>query len=689
MKITGSTKKRAALCCAAIMSFPILLGLKAEENIKPEKVIENPVSENAEDESAETEKIDEPEKVAKPEDVNGTEDIDENKEADKSEEIDEPEDIDESEDTDEPETDENDKTEEPEENLSSGIEIEAPLTQSDIMVRDYIQQFEGRTIVDIAYEGASKETLQVFRNSIMAHVGDTFSTEVALRDRRVLKDLGIFYEAYQTFTEIPEGVIITYHVIENPVLKDVEFSGNTVFSDDELKKLITIKHGAIIDQNILHDNLAAIQEKYRAAGYVYIRIIDPSPNLDTSGILSLKVNEGILEDYKIKGNTRTKDYVILREMRQKPGTPFNANAMQRSIERLYNLGFFEAVNIKPLSGVEPNAVVLEVEVKERRTGTFAIGAGYSTKEGLLGMISLSDTNFLGMGDSIGLAFETSADENDAHGYRFSYKKPWLDEKETSGAFQLYNRTYQYYDYDTHGDLKERYMRKYEGGEFTFSRPFSEYSTNYVTVRQRKDAYVRHVVGGNAGDRSGNTEWLSDNFGTTRSIGFQHVTDTRDNIYNPTRGNRVALGGEFSGMFGGDFSYQKYNIEHQHFLKAGHAQVWALKAEYGIGEGDMTEFNQFRVGGQNSLRGYRDDQFRGSRMALTTLEYRFPLAKIVQGIVFTDWGGAWNSGFFPKGDDIYGSIGAGLALNTPLGPLRLDYGRGKQGGRIHFSVGGGF
>ena len=142
--------------------------------------------------------------------------------------------------------------------------------------------------------------------------------------------------------------------------------------------------------------------------------------------------------------------------------------------------------------------------------------------------------------------------------------------------------------------------------------------------------------------------------------------------------------------GGDFNFQKYDIEHQQFFKAGdHSQVWASKIAYGFGHGDLTEFNQFRVGGQNTLRGYRDDQFRGSRMLLGTLEYRFPLAKKVQGIVFADGGGAWNSGFFPGGGDLYGSVGVGVSLNTPLGPLRLDYGRGKQGGRFHFTVGGVF
>ena len=148
--------------------------------------------------------------------------------------------------------------------------------------------------------------------------------------------------------------------------------------------------------------------------------------------------------------------------------------------------------------------------------------------------------------------------------------------------------------------------------------------------------------------------------------------------------------EFGGLWGGDFKFQKVGVDHQQYYKAGnHSQVWMLRGAYGFGHGDMTEFNQFRVGGQDGLRGYRDDQFRGNRMALATIEYRFPFSKSVQGIIFGDGGGAWNKGFFPGGGDLYGSVGLGVALNTPFGPLRLDYGRGSQGGRFHFNVGGAF
>ena len=373
-------------------------------------------------------------------------------------------------------------------------------------------------------------------------------------------------------------------------------------------------------------------------------------------------------------------------MRQKPGEPFNANQARRSMQRVYNLGFFEDVNVKMNPGVEPNAVVMEIDVKEKRTGSFGIGAGYSSSDGMVGMVSISDTNFRGMGDTISLSYEMSGDDTDARGYTFMYRRPWLDKKETSGTVRLYNRTYEYDDYNANGDHVESFMRKYSGGEFTLSRPMSEYSTNFITLKNRKDRYVRHTENGLAGDRSLNAPWIGKNFGTTRSVTLEHVTDTRDNVYEPTTGARASLSAEFAGL-GGDFNFQKYTISDAQYFKVGHAQVLVARGQYGVGNGSISEYNQFRLGGQDTIRGYREDQFRGNRMALLSLEYRFPIVSKVTGALFTDYGGAWDSGFAPE--NLHGSVGVGLGLNTPIGPLRLDYGRGSQGGRVHFRVGGTF
>ncbi len=552
-------------------------------------------------------------------------------------------------------------------------------------IAEHMKSFEGQTIVDTAFEGTTKMTEATAKAAINMHTGDMFTVKGLNKDRDAIYDTGYFYDLYPTFEKVPEGVVITYHVLENPVLSSVKIVGNTVESDEVLYNLLTVKQGELLNSRMLQQNVQAIQNQYRKDGYILAKITDM--NIDRNGNLVLKVNEGTLESYKIKGNTKTKERVILREMRQKPGEPFNSKQARRSLQRVYNLGFFEDVNIKMNPGVEPNAVEVELDVKEKRTGSFGIGAGYSSEDGVLGMISVGDTNFRGTGDAVSLTFEKSGDDSDAHGYSFSYRRPWLDEKETAGTFRIYNRTYEYDDYDTDGHHKESYMRQYSGGEITLSRPVSEYSTNYITLRNRKDKYVRHTENGNAGNRQG-TQWEKDNFGTTRSVTLEHVTDTRDNIYNPTTGGRISLTGEVAGL-GADFDFQKMTVEDQRYVKVGHAQVLAMRGQFGAGRGHISEFNLFKVGGQSSLRGYREDQFRGTRMALATLEYRFPIVSKVQGALFTDWGGAWYNDWAPGADDIQGSVGVGLSLNTPIGPLRLDYGRGKNGGRIHFTVGGSF
>ncbi len=553
-------------------------------------------------------------------------------------------------------------------------------------IEKYSKEYEGQTIVDTVFEGTTAVSEATAKAALSMKTGDMFTVNGMNKDREAIYNTGYFYDLFPTFQKVPEGVVVTYHVLENPIIKSVEITGNTIYKTEELRSYISVKNGEILNSRNLQQNVQAIKERYRNDGYILAKVTDM--NIDNNGNLTLKINEGVLEGYKVKGNTKTKDYVILREMRQKPGQPFNSKLARRSMQRVYNLGFFEDVNIKMNPGVEPNAVVMELDVKEKRTGTFGIGAGYSTADGVIGMVSVGDTNFRGTGDAVSITYERSGNAKDAHGFTFAWRHPYLDKKETVGTLRIYNRTYEYSDYDTNGNLKESYMRKYAGGEITLGRPVSEYSTNYITFRNRTDSYVRHTKNGNMGDRSNNWAWRNSNFGTTRSVTFEHVTDTRDNIYNPTEGGRVSLSAEVAGL-GGDFNFQKATIEDQRYFKVGHAQVIAVRGKYGLGNGEISEFNQFKVGGQNSLRGYRDDQYRGDHMILATLEYRFPIVSKVQGAIFTDWGGAWFDDFMPKSGAIHGSVGVGLALNTPLGPLRLDYGRGSKGGRVHFSVGGVF
>jgi len=546
-------------------------------------------------------------------------------------------------------------------------------------MKDYV----GQTIVSADIVGLDIVPQSVANNVIQSKPGDTFTVAAVEKDRAAIYDTGYFYDIYPSFEVVPEGIKITYHVLENPILRSVEITGNKMETSETLTGLIKLKTGEILNSKTLNQNVKTIEEQYRKDGYILAKVSDM--NINKEGDLKLVINEGTLEDYAVKGNTKTKERVILREMRMKKGEAFNVKKARRSMQRVYNLGFFEDVNMKLNPGVEPNSVILETDVVEKRTGNFGIGAGYSSSDGIVGMISVGDTNFRGTGDSVKLVYEMSGDDTDAHGYVFSYRRPWLDSKETTGTIRIYNRTYQYDDYDTSGNLTEEYMRKYAGGEISLGRPVSEYSTNYITLRNRKDTYEKYESGT---DRSGANyaDWRKNNFGTTRSVTFEHITDTRDNIYNPTSGSRANLQFEYAGL-GGDFNYQKYTIEDQHYIKVGHAQVIALRGQYGHGNGSIPESAQYKIGGQDSLRGYRDDQFRGNNMYLGTIEYRFPVVTKVTGAIFTDFGAAWNSGWSPEGT--HHSIGVGLQIQTPVGPIRLDYGRGSNGGRVHFNIGGTF
>jgi surface antigen len=549
------------------------------------------------------------------------------------------------------------------------------------------------TVVSVDVVGNEKIAKEDILNVLTVKAGDKFNIKNIEQDRNNIYNTGYFYDNYPSYEVVPEGVKITYHVMENPVLNSVEILGNQVYSTDKIEDMLTVKKGEILNIRQLNTDLANIEASYRQDGYILAKLRDIS--IDESGNLTLTFNEGILEGYVVKGNDKTKDYVITREMRIKPGEVFDAKKARRSMQRVYNLGFFEDVSVKILPGKEdPNNIIMELTVIEKRTGSFGIGAGYSSEDGLLGMVSIGDTNFRGTGDSVKAMYEFGGDGGDDSGYSISYTKPWLDEKETTGTFRIYDRKFEYDDYDNGGDLIETYDKKNQGYELNFGRPTDEYTMNYLGFKINNTEYRGHEDGPYNRDTSQYEEWRDNNFGETRSIIASQVRDTRDNIFYPTEGTRTSLSVEYAGL-GGDFDYTKLTGSVQKYYKVGHAQVLALRGSAGYANEDLPEAALFEVGGQNSVRGYRDGQFSGNKMLMGTMEYRFPLMNKVQGALFTDvgdaWGGkSWGSWSSIEDDlDLHASVGLGLQMQTPIGALRLDYGWGEDGGRLHFNVGGNF
>ena len=511
--------------------------------------------------------------------------------------------------------------------------------------------------------------------------GDLWTPDKVRQDLRLIYELGIFSDVTADFTAIPEGVKVVYNVKENPVLKGIVIQGNQKVAKEKLLPLVTVKTGAVLNSKTVATNLRAIEEYYKGQGYILAKTGDV--NFSPDGILIVKINEGIVEDIVVKGNTRTKTHVVTREMRTKKGQPFNTKDARRSMQKLYNLGFFEDVNLKLQPGKTPGGTVLEVTVVEQKTGTFSIGGGYSASDGLIGIINVGDKNFRGTGDNVNVHWEFGGKASSSGNYSVSYQKPWIDSKQTSLGFTVYNMVAQYNDYDANGDDKATYNRRYRGFDMTLGRPVNDYLSHFITLKNRWDEYVEWVSGQTYSDA-----YIKDNFGLTRSIILSRVFDSRDSNTNPSTGSRYSLSGEFAG-FGGDFNFNKYAAELRHYWKVGKSQVVAAKGMMGYGTGHIPYMQQFTAGGIDTLRGYRDDQFRGNRLFTTTFEYRFPIVKRVQAAFFVDFGNAWQSDSFDLIKDIKAGYGFGISVVSPFGPLRIDYAIGNQGGRAHFSFGGKF
>lgn len=565
----------------------------------------------------------------------------------------------------------------------------------------------GKTITKQIIEGCVNVPETAIKSALKTKPGMEFTESGLNDDLSSIYETGWFYDLRPEFKLVPEGVQVIYHVLENPVYKQTKVNGNTVIDGKKVDACFDLEAGQIANLKQINKCVQKLEEEYRSNGYILARVTDV--HMEQDGTLMVSVNEGIVEGFKVKGNSKCKDYVITREMKLKAGKPFNAKEARRSMQRVYNLGYFEDVNIKLNPGREPNSVEVEISVVEMNTGTFGIGAGYSNADGFVGMVSIGDKNFRGTGDKINIRWEFGGEDN--KNYDFSYTRPWLDDKETAATLNLYDITNEYADYNIDGDEIARYDKKRRGQELTFSRKTNnEFVSNYITLKNRDDIYKGEADGyeGDAdqyyepqfNNNKGKYEsWMpsnyldrrKENFGVTRSITFGRVFDSRDNIYDPHEGKRIGYSLEWAGGLGGDFDFTKFTADYRYYYRAGGESVWALNLGAGYADGDMPLSQRFTMGGSDTLRGYEDDQFRGNSMVKATLEYRFPIVKKVQGVFFTDNGYAWDKRHEDEFDFglIKNSYGVGLRINSPLGPVKLDYGYGEDGGKFHFSFGGQF
>lgn len=572
-----------------------------------------------------------------------------------------------------------------------------------------VNPYVGKLITGLSISGVTAQQQADLLPILTERVGDAVSVDGVFRDVTNLGNTGYFSEVNPVFTTVPEGVKLDFAVTVNPITTGVSFEGNTVYTSEVLTKFMDIQPGQVLNSVYVGQKIQGINAAYARDGYMLAHV--DGIRVDDQGMLHVHIVEGIVEDIIPAGNKKTRDKVITREFVQKKGKPFNKFLVRRSVERVYNLGFFDDVNVRMLPGEQdPNNVIIEIDVLEHKTGTITLGAGYSKSDGLMGIIEFGEENFRGTGDKFKVHWEIGGKKKYKN-YQISYLKPWIDSKGTSLGFSFFNREDEYTDYNEDGNEVAEYNKKSRGFNISFGRQTGEYTRDYLTLESRKDTYkfdpdensengFRYDMNGeraatysyapNGTYNFRDDNYREKNFGRINSITWQKVYDSRDNIYDPTRGRRISYTAQWAGHgLGGDFDFYKFTAEARMYKKLGAKNVLAFRARGGFIQGDAPYSQLFTLGGADSLRGYEDDQFRGKYMYNATLEFRFPIVKKVSGVLFTDIGDAWDAPnvtwYNSKKTFNYG-VGAGVRVTTPIGPVKLDYGVGKHKNKFHFSFG---
>lgn len=586
--------------------------------------------------------------------------------------------------------------------IQPGQDVSLPYGEavSDADLKPYVDKVATAVTVGPVPEAQIEQKLLP---QLAMRVGDAINMDYIRHDLNVIGATGLFSTVKPVFTTVPEGVALNYTVQMNPVVKKIDIVGNESISTADLMKLVATTPGTMLNTAVVSHDVANINSAFANAGYMMSRVSDV--RLDDEGTLHLAISEQRIENINLRGNTKTKNKVIMRELRMKKGDIFNKNAASRSIQRVYNTGYFEDVNVRLLPGQRnPKDVIVEIDVTEQKTGSVTIGAGYSDSDGLVGILGLAETNLRGTGDKVNISWEFGGNTDTNKNYIFSYTHPYLNDAGDSIGFSIFDRESEYDDYNEKGDSVAGYDRRTNGFNITYGRVRSEYVSDYITLETKRTKYTDWHSGynyrndatdpNNAGFDFAGMDYLGKNFGRTNSMTWSHVFDNRDNVYDPTKGKRLSFTGTWAGHgMGGDFDYFKFIAENRLYYKVGRAHVIAVRLMGGIATGDMPYNDLFTLGGADSLRGYEDDEFRGNKMYEVTVEYRYPIAKKIQGVVFTDlgnaWGGVENIPWYHENNKLHYSGGLGFRITTPIGSIRLDYAVGQDGGKFHFSFGGKF
>ena len=492
-------------------------------------------------------------------------------------------------------------------------------------------------------------------------------------------------------------VTITVRVVEGPQYRvgKIDIAGVTLVPDSEIRRQVTFKTGDVFSRSKVRETLRGIGDLYSTIGRASADVLPrtepvsaPAPRMD----VTFEVTEGpevYVERINVSGNVRSQDKILRRELQLAEGELFTLQKLNRSRQRLVNLGYFETVNVTTGAGSDKTRIVVNVDVVEKPTGLFSLGGGFSSVDAFLGTIDLSQRNFLGRGWEV--SARVRAGSNTQQGI-ISFTEPWLFDRPLSVGFDLYDTIRQYDEFELDS----------LGLTLRMSHPFGDFWRWYTAYRVTRDK-ISDVVS------TVPTELLSEvGSRVTSLVALTISRDSRDNLVAPTKGTNLSVTGEFAGL-GGDSHFIRTVGTISHFRPIWLDHILSGRAEIGYGTGWNGEtlpiFERFYLGGPNSLRGHKyrrvspvdavGVRIGGDTELLGNAEYIVPLPFGLRLAGFFDIGNVYGFGTKFDPTDLRESAGAGVRWLSPFGPIRIDYGvnldrrTGEDFGAFHFSVGSPF
>lgn len=545
--------------------------------------------------------------------------------------------------------------------------------------------YESNVIVGFEIEGNRLIDDSIILLNISEKVGDTLSAQAVQDDIAHIGEMGYFSYVGAEVKSEGTGKKVVFNVEENAIIGEISIRGCTKVKDEILMDAMESKIGSVFNSKLLTQDIQHVNEALGREGYLFSKISDAYVQ-DQGSKINIEITEGILADVKIEGLKRTREKVVRRELTVKPGEIYDNKKIVRDLQRLYNLGFFEEVRRDHLPGKTPDEITLVIHLVEQKTGRAGVGAGYSSLNGLVGFINLSQNNFQGTGKRVYLKAEFGGVES----YEVGYFDSWFRDRPQSFGIDLYNTEYTRNLYSNGHEVNE-YDERRKGGAITLGKRLSRdvdlsfrFRDEKVTLEATKDGVELPIGAVN---------------GRLQTLAVILDKDTRDNRFRPTGGVHDTFWVETTGgILKGANQYTKYMAAIRRYFPVNPSKktVIALQgvfADTSIGEGFMPIYDMFSVGGSSTVRGYEEREFLGTRVYYANFELRQNLAKNFDIVGFYDIGSAWGTGYKREhiDRDEKSGYGIGIRLQTPLGPVALDYakGKGRSGGETYVNFGSSF